>query len=123
MRASSHSRRPTSGIPEYRHDLFAHSCPCFSLRCSSRRWCCRSPPQPDRDPHSFQLVEATIADIEQAFQSGLLEPAQLVGMYAARIAAYDHAGPGLNSYMAVNPQAIADARALDAERRRNRGNG
>jgi amidase len=79
--------------------------------------------QQDRDPRAFQLVEATIADIEQAFQSGLLEPAQLVRMYLARIAAYDQAGPTLNSYMVVNPHAVADARALDGEHRRNRDNG
>jgi amidase len=79
--------------------------------------------QQDRDPRTFQLVEATIADIEQAFQSGLLEPAQLVRMYLARIATYDQAGPMLNSYMAVNPRAVAEARALDSEHRRNRDNG
>jgi amidase len=79
--------------------------------------------QQERDSHSFQLVEATIADIEQAFQSGVLDPAQLVGMYLARIAAYDQAGPMLNSYMVVNRHAVADARALDAEHRRNRDNG
>jgi len=79
--------------------------------------------QPDRDPHTFQLVEATIADIEQAFESGVLDPAQLVRMYLDRIAAYDQAGPRLNAYMAVNPHAVSDARAIDAERRRNRDNG
>jgi len=79
--------------------------------------------QQDRDPRTFQLVEATIADIEQAFQSGVLEPAQLVRMYLARIAAYDQAGPMLNSYMVVNPRAVAEARALDGEHRRNRDNG
>jgi len=79
--------------------------------------------EPDRDSHAFHLVEATIADIEQAFQSGLLDPAQLVRMYLARIAAYDQAGPMLNSYMLVNPHAVADARALDADARRNRDNG
>ena len=79
--------------------------------------------EPDRDSHAFQLVEATIADIEQAFQSGVLDPAQLVRMYLARIAAYDQAGPMLNSYMLVNPHAVADARALDADGRRNRDNG
>jgi amidase len=76
--------------------------------------------QQSRDPRTFHLVEATIADIEQAFQSGVLDPAQLVRMYLARIAEYDAT---LNSYMAVNPHAVADARALDAARRRNRDNG
>src|SRR4029078_13293388 len=68
--------------------------------------------EPDLDSHAFHLVEATIADIEQAFQSGLLDPAQLVRMYLARISACDQAGPLLHSYMLVNPPAAADVRAL-----------
>jgi Asp-tRNA(Asn)/Glu-tRNA(Gln) amidotransferase A subunit family amidase len=50
---------------------------------------------------TFHLVEATIADIDRAFRSDLLEPEQLVRMYLARIAAYDHAGPHLNAFMHV----------------------
>jgi len=40
----------------------------------------------------------------------------LTRAYLARIAAMDRAGPDLRSVIAVNPQAIADAQALDAER-------
>ena len=80
------------------------------------------------DDKTFHLVEATIADIEQAFRSDLLEPEQLVRMYLARIAAYDGAGPHLNAYMHVNEHAIDAARSLgearrsddDGERARNR---
>lgn len=67
----------------------------------------------DRDHRSFHLVEATIADIEHAYRSGLLRPEQLVRMYLARIAAYDQAGPQLNSYMLVNEHAIDAARDLE----------
>ncbi len=67
-------------------------------------------PPPD---HVFHLVEATIAGIEHAYRSDLLDPEQLVRMYLARIAAYDQAGPQLNSYMHVSDHAIDDARALD----------
>lgn len=62
---------------------------------------------------TFQLVEATIADIQDAFDSHLLTPSQLVSMYLARIKAYDQAGPGLNSYMFVNPRALEAARELE----------
>jgi len=66
----------------------------------------------------FQLVEATIADIQRAFRSEVLTPEQLVTMYLARIATYDQdpaAAFQLNSYLHVNEHAIDDARALNEE--------
>src|SRR5258708_18033584 len=80
-----------------------------------------------RDRDRFQLVEATIADIHDAFRSGTLAPEELVRMYLARIAAYDQAGPQLNSFMHVNEHAVSAARALrideldDDERARDEG--
>jgi amidase len=68
-----------------------------------------------RERHRFELNEATIADIEEAYRSRLLTQEQLVRMYLARIAAYDQAGPHLNSYMHVNENAIDAARALGEE--------
>jgi len=65
------------------------------------------------DQDTFQLNEATISQIEHAYQTHLLTPEQLVGMYLARIKAYDGAGPHLNSYMFVNPHALDTARALE----------
>lgn len=66
-----------------------------------------------RDRDDFRVVETTIADIQRAFRSERLTPEQLVVMYLARIAAYDQAGPRLNSYMHVNQHAVEDARALN----------
>ena len=68
-----------------------------------------------REHDEFQLVEATIADIQDQFRSGNLAPEDLVRMYLERIAAYDSAGPHLNSFMHVNEHALADARALSSE--------
>ena len=42
---------------------------------------------------------------------------QLVERYLARIAAYDKSGPALNAIVAINPDALTIADALDAERR------
>ena len=42
---------------------------------------------------------------------------QLVTAYLARIAAYDHSGPGINALIRINPNAMHDARVLDSERR------
>ncbi len=68
-----------------------------------------------RDGEKFQVVEATIADVQHAFCSGALTPEQLVRIYLARIAAYDQDGPQLNSYMHVNGHAIDAARDLRTE--------
>jgi amidase len=38
-------------------------------------------------------------------------------LYLARIAAYDKAGPAINAVIYLNPNALAEARKLDAERR------
>lgn len=62
------------------------------------------------------LVEATVPDLLKALQTGLITSEQLVEMYLARIAAYDEAGPKLNAFLTVNPNALAEARALDAAR-------
>ncbi len=65
----------------------------------------------------FNLSTATIQDINAAFSAGALTSEKLVTLYLARIAAYDQKGPSLNSIILVNPQALAEARALDAERK------
>ncbi len=65
---------------------------------------------------SFSLEEATIADVSAAFDAGALSCAALVQLYLDRIAAYDDAGPRLNSIITVNPQALDWATQLDDER-------
>src|SRR5438067_7283685 len=65
-----------------------------------------------RQQQRFELVETTIADIQQAYRSEVLTPEQLVKMYQARIAAFGRAGPHLNGYMYVNPNAADAAREL-----------
>jgi len=65
---------------------------------------------------SFILEEATIAEIQEAVNAGALSSETLVELYLARIAAYDRAGPRLNSIISINPNAKAEAAALDKER-------
>lgn len=67
----------------------------------------------------LSLGEVTIADLNAAFESGTLTSEKLVQMYLDRIAAYDEAGPELNSIIALNPNALEIARALDEERARS----
>ena len=45
---------------------------------------------------SFQVVEASIADIHAAFKSGALTARQLTQAYLDRIEAYDKNGPKIN---------------------------
>ena len=63
------------------------------------------------------IEDATIADIQQAFQKGTLTSAKLTELYLARIAAYDKQGPAINAVITLNPNALAEAAALDAERK------
>src|SRR5262249_49483632 len=66
--------------------------------------------------NTFRLEEATIAEIHEAVGAGALSSEKLVELYLARIAAYDRAGPRLNSIIYINPNAEAEAAALDKER-------
>ena len=65
---------------------------------------------------TFDLTNATIADINEAIDAGAINSERLVELSLARIAAYDDAGPKLNAVMLLNPNAIERARQLDAER-------
>ena len=65
----------------------------------------------------FDLTSATIADLNSAFAKGTLTSEKLTEFYLARIAAYDKQGPAINAILFLNPNALAEARALDAERK------
>jgi amidase len=75
---------------------------------------------PSGVPKSLQLVEATLPQLQDALKTRLVTSQQLVQMYHMRIAAYDDAGPLLNSYLHLNPRALDEARERDADRRRGR---
>lgn len=71
--------------------------------------------QEQHERSSFNLVEATISDIEQAYRSHLLTPEQLVKMYQGRITAYDGLATTqhLSSYMHLNEHAVDAANQLN----------
>ena len=77
----------------------------------------RGPLHAQRPAPPFNVVEASVTELQDALRSTRLTSVQLVDAYLARIAAYDHAGPRLNSLIRLNPRARAEAAALDAERR------
>ena len=65
----------------------------------------------------FELDELTIADLQQKMTSGEETAASLAQKYLARIEALDRQGPSLHALLETNPEALAIADALDAERR------
>src|SRR3984893_11566386 len=67
---------------------------------------------------SFNLMEASIADIHRAMQAGTLTCHNLVQQYLDRIEAYDKQGPAVNAILYVNPRALQQADAMDQEFKR-----
>ncbi len=66
---------------------------------------------------TIPLDQASVADMNAAFNAGTLTSEKLVQLCLARIEALDHQGPGLNAVLAINPKGLETARALDAERK------
>ncbi len=64
------------------------------------------------------VEEATIRKLQEGMSSGRLTSRDIVRAYMDRIALYDRQGPGLNSVLELNPEALLIAEALDAERAR-----
>ena len=64
----------------------------------------------------LDVEHATIADIHAAFASGSLTAEKLTQIYLARIEAYDKQGPGINAVITLNSKALAQAKAMDADR-------
>ena len=65
----------------------------------------------------IDVGQATITDINAALTAGTLTSERLVELSLARITAYEDTGPALNAIIALNPNALALARTLDAERK------
>ncbi|TRW46445.1 amidase [Georgenia yuyongxinii] len=72
---------------------------------------------------TFDVVEATIADLRTALKTGRVTSEQLVTRYLERIATYDQGGIRLNAVVVMNPDALAEARASDGRRARGETRG
>lgn len=68
----------------------------------------------DRGRARFELLEATIPQIQKALRSDVISAERLTRMYLKRIAAYEQAGPAINAYQHINDNALREARQLDA---------
>ncbi len=63
------------------------------------------------------LEEATVEALQAGMAAGRWTSVDLVKGYRARIRTLDQSGPRLNSVIELNPEAMAIAKALDAERK------
>ncbi len=72
---------------------------------------------------AFTVFEQTADRLQDALTGGLVTAVDIVREYLTRLAAYDRSGPTFRAMLAFNPRAIADARALDAERAAGRVRG
>jgi amidase len=69
-----------------------------------------------RSRTDFNVEEATIVDLQVAMTAGQLDSESLVQIYLRRIQELDRTGPMLRAVQEINPDALAIARMLDAER-------
>src|SRR6185295_536490 len=65
----------------------------------------------------YDVVDKDIATLQADMNAGRVDAAGLVEAYQARIASID---PLLHSVIALNPDALAQAKSLDAERKAGR---
>jgi amidase len=66
---------------------------------------------------AFEFDEATVEELQGRMAAGTLTSRRLTAAYLARMAALDRQGPALHHVIETNPDALAIAEALDAERR------
>ncbi|KAJ3493983.1 hypothetical protein NLG97_g4379 [Lecanicillium saksenae] len=65
---------------------------------------------------AFDVVEASLEQIQAALADGTVTCVQLVAEYLRRISTYDCRGPSLNSIPIINPHIFAEAAASDDRR-------
>jgi amidase len=68
-------------------------------------------------PPASELDEVTVRELQRRLASGELTSHALAQHYQDRIEALDRSGPAIRSVIEINPQAEADAEALDRERK------
>ncbi len=69
--------------------------------------------QPPQKPEPFSVIEASFQDMQMAMAEGRVTSREIVQQYLDRIARYEAL---LNPALAINPNALAEAGRLDAER-------
>jgi amidase len=82
---------------------------------------------PAAQPAAFELEEATLDDLQRMMSAGRHTSRSITQLYLDRIAALDRPngpnGTGVNAVIELNPDALAIADAMDAERKAGRVRG
>ena len=68
----------------------------------------------------FDPTEKTVVQLQAAMASGRVTSVELVNFYVDRILQLDQNGPGVNSVIELNPDALAIARTADKMREQGR---
>lgn len=68
--------------------------------------------------YDFDLNEATVDTLQDMMGKGAITSEEIVSLYMERIKKVDTNGPGLNSVLELNPDALSIARELDMERKK-----
>ena len=74
-------------------------------------------PLPASMPGSFDLEEATIADLQRDMVAGRRTARSIAQGYIDRIESLDRKGPSLRAILEINPDALSIAEDLDRERK------
>lgn len=64
----------------------------------------------------FTVVEKSVTELQDAMARGVVTSEDIVREYLTRLTLYDRNGPAFRALLSLNPRALADARARDAER-------
>ncbi len=67
-------------------------------------------------PPPFSVFEKTVTQLQDAMTRGETTSEDIVREYLTRLTLYDRNGPTFRALLSINPRAIAEARARDAER-------
>lgn len=70
----------------------------------------------EKPPH-FELEEAKIGELQRMMAAGQISSHRITQLYLERIAMLDRKGPALRAVIEVNPDALAIASQLDADRK------
>lgn len=74
-------------------------------------------PSAAQDVKPFELDEVTVVELQDGMKSGKFTSRSITQKYLERIEAIDKHGPALNAVIELNPDALAIADAMDAERK------
>ncbi|MEU4196997.1 amidase [Kribbella sp. NPDC026611] len=85
----------------------------FAVAAAAARWIA---PEANANGVAPSLDDTDITELAQRMAAGQITAQQLTQYYLHRIDSIDRRGPGLHAVIEVNPDAMREARRLDAER-------